>query len=255
MKINQIIYLLGIFTLSAGLNGCTWSDTEPETVADKNPKSLYADAQQSMAEGNYKRAAEILVAHNSRYPYGLYADQVNLDLLYCYYKNEENTKGLQVADRFINVNPAHKDLDYVYYIRGLILMQMDTDLLHSIFAIDRYDRDPAYSEEAFRDFGFIVNQMPSSKYASDAKIRMLYLKNRLAKYYLSVAQYYYDRRAYVAAANRTKKIIDSFYDTTSAEDAIEIMIKSYQKLGLTDMEREAKKLMKLNFPKNSLATN
>jgi outer membrane protein assembly factor BamD len=255
MKLHHIIHLLCVLTLSAGLNGCTWSDTDPDNVEDKSPKKLYADAQERMAKGDYKRASEILVAHNSRYPYGLYADQVNLDLMYCYYKDEKNDKALQVTDRFININPAHKDLDYVYYIRGLVLMQMDSDLLHSIFAIDRYDRDPAYSEEAFRDFGFIVNQMPNSKYASDAKVRMLYLKNRLAKYYLSIAQYYYDRRAYVAAANRTKKIIDSFYDTTSAEDALEIMIKSYQKLGLSDMEREARKLMKLNFPQNSLASN
>ncbi|MBQ8707799.1 MAG: outer membrane protein assembly factor BamD [Succinivibrionaceae bacterium] len=254
MKLNRNIFrFLAVLAMSVGLGGCTWSDTDPDTVEDKSPKQLYADAQASMAEGDYKRAAEILLAHSSRYPYGLYSDQVNLDLIYCYYKNEDNTKGLQTADRFINANPTHKDLDYVYYMRGLILMQMDSDLLHSIFAVDRYDRDPEYTEEAFRDFGFIVNQMADSKYAPDAKVRMLFLKNRLAKYYLAIAQYYYDRRAYVAAANRSKKLIDSFYDTTSAEEALEIMIKSYRKLGLIEMETEARKLMALNFPKNSMA--
>jgi outer membrane protein assembly factor BamD len=251
MKLNRTLCLLA--ALAAGLGGCSWSDTKPDSVEDKSPRQLYTDAQASMAEGDYKRAAEILQAHNSRYPYGELSNQVNLDLMYCFYKNEDNEKGLQTADRFINANPSHRDLDYVYYIRGLILMQMDTDLLHSIFNVDRYDRDPAYSEEAFRDFGFIVNQMEDSKYAPDAKVRMLYLKNRLARYYLSIAEYYFNRRAYVAAANRSKKIIDSFYDTASAEDALEIMIKSYSKLGLTDLEHEARKLMTANFPDNMLA--
>ncbi len=254
MKLKSLFCLIGTLSLVLSLNGCTGSDTSPDSVEDKSPKQLYADAQAKMAEGDYKRAAEILLAHNSRYPYGIYSNQVNLDLMYCYYKDEDNTKGLQTADRFLNTNPTHKDLDYVYYIRGLILMQMDTDLLHSIFAVDRYDRDPEYAEEAFRDFGFIVKQMPESKYVADAKIRMLYLKNRLARYYLSIAQYYYDRRAYVAAANRSKKLLDSFYDTASAEDALEVMIKSYEKLGLSDLEAEARKLMALNFPNNRMAT-
>ncbi len=245
--------LLMTLSLTFCLEGCSWNDPVPDSVEDKSPKQLYEEAQTKIRTSDYQRASEILEALNSRFPYGQFSDQTNLDLIYCYYKNNENTKGLQTADRFINANPTHKDLDYVYYMRGLILMQMDTDFLHSLFAIDRYDRDPTYAEEAFRDFGFIVNQMGDSKYAPDSKIRMLSIKNRLAKYYVSVAQYYFDRRAYVAAANRSKKIIDSFYDTVHAERALEIMINSYNKLGLYDMENNARHLMYLNFPSNTLA--
>ena len=133
-------------------------------------------------------------------------------------------------------------------------MQQDTDLLHTIFGVDRYDRGPSYAREAFKDFNYIITLMPNSKYAPDAKIRMLSLKNRLARQELAIAQYYYDRRAYIAAANRGKKFLDTFYDTKYAEDILEIMIKSYGKLKLTDMEREARNLMALNFPENSMAT-
>lgn len=252
-KVRLISSLLMSLLLGFNISGCSWNDPTPDSVEDKSPKQLYEESQLKIKEGDYKRAAEVLEALNARYPYGQLSDQTNLDLIYCYYKNNDNTKGLQTADRFINANPTHKDLDYVYYMRGLILMQLDTDFLHSLFAVERYDRDPTYAEEAFRDFGFIVNQMKDSKYAPDAKIRMLSIKNRLAKYYVSVAQYYYDRRAYIAAANRTKKIVDSFYDTVHVEKALEIMILSYQKLGLYDMENDARHLMYLNFPSNSLA--
>lgn len=254
-KFHLVSSLFIALSLICSLGGCSWNDPVPDSVEDKSPKQLYDDAQVRISEGDYKRAAEILEALNSRYPYGQLSEQTNLDLIYCYYKAEENTKGLQTVDRFINANPTHKDLDYVYYMRGLILMQLDTDFLHSLFAVDRYDRDPTYAEEAFRDFGFIINQMGDSKYAPDSKIRMLSIKNRLAKYYISVAKYYYDRRAYIASANRSKKIIDSFYDTVHAEQALEIMIKSYNKLGLYDLENDARHLMFLNFPENSLARN
>lgn len=244
-----IIVILGLLSL----NGCSWDDTTPDSVDDKSPQVLYTDAQNKMKEKNYGRAAEILTALDARYPYGGYSTQVLLDLIYCYYKDGDNIKGIQIADRFIKANPTHKDLDYVYYMRGLLLMQQDTDLLHSIVGIDRYDRDPSYAKEAFRDFGFIVNQMEDSRYATDAKLRMLSLKNRLAKQEVTIAQYYYDRRAYLAAANRGKKFLESFYDTVHAEKILEIMVLSYKELGLADLEYSTRKLMALNFPENSLA--
>lgn len=245
--------VLLVIPMSVMLSSCSWNDTEPESVEDKSPVALYEDAQNAMRDQDYKKASEILVALDARYPYGGYSTQVQLDLIYCYYKDEQNVKGIQVADRFIKANPTHKDLDYVYYMRGLILMQQDTDLLHTIFGVDRYDRDPSYAKEAFRDFNFIITLMPNSKYAPDAKIRMLSLKNRLARQELAVAQYYYDRRAYIAAANRGKKFLDSFYDTKYAEQILEIMINSYSRLKLTDMENEARNLMSLNFPENRMA--
>ena len=176
--------------MSVMLSSCSWNDTEPESVEDKSPVALYEDAQNAMRDQDYTKASEILVALDARYPYGGYSTQVQLDLIYCYYKDEQNVKGIQVADRFIKANPTHKDLDYVYYMRGLILMQQDTDLLHTIFGVDRYDRDPSYAKEAFRDFNFIITLMPNSKYAPDAKIRMLSLTNRLARQELAVAPYY-----------------------------------------------------------------
>lgn len=252
IKLLQKALIIVPFSLL--LTACSWNDTEPESVEDKSPTALYEDAQNAMRDQDFNKASQILVALDARYPYGGYATQVQLDLIYCYYKDQENTKGIQVADRFIKANPTHKDLDYVYYMRGLILMQQDTDLLHTIFGVDRFDRDPVYAKEAFRDFNFIITLMPNSKYAPDAKIRMLSLKNRLARQELAITQYYYDRRAYIAAANRGKKFLDSFYDTKFAEDILELMIKSYQKLNLTDMEQEARNLMALNFPENSMAS-
>ena len=159
--------VLLVIPMSVMLSSCSWNDTEPESVEDKSPVALYEDAQNAMRDQDYKKASEILVALDARYPYGGYSTQVQLDLIYCYYKDEENVKGIQVADRFIKANPTHKDLDYVYYMRGLILMQQDTDLLHTIFGVDRYDRDPSYAKEAFRDFNFIITLMPCCRLKTD----------------------------------------------------------------------------------------
>lgn len=254
-KLSPLTGLICSMAMAFGLSACSWNSTPttPDTVEDMSPKNLYNLAQDKINEGEYMRASELLLALNTRYPYGQYANQSLLDLIYCYYKDEQNTKALQIADRFIVNNPTHKDLDYVYYMRGLVLMQQDTYLLHSLFMMDRSDRDPSYAEEAFRDFNFIVERMGKSKYAADAKLRMLFLKNRLARYHLSIAQYYFNRRAYIASANRAKRILDSFHDTEFAEKALEIMIESYQNLNLPDMEAEAKELMALNFPDNRLA--
>ena len=244
--------LLPLTLVLALLAGC--SSTDKEKVPDEPPEKLFQQAQEKLDSGNYNKAVELLEALDSRYPFGPYSTQVQLDLIYAYYKDGDTAHAIANIDRFLRLHPTHKDVDYVYYMRGLTNMQADYNFFHHTFGMDRSDRDPSYARQAFRDFKVVLNNYPQSQYAADSHARMVSLKDRLAKYDLSVADYYWRRGAWIAAANRAKGIVENFSDSPSTEAALEIMVKSYDKLEMSDLSRNARKVLAANYPNNELLT-
>ncbi|WP_116475040.1 outer membrane protein assembly factor BamD [Zobellella maritima] len=228
------------------VTGC--SSTKKDLVPDEPPEVLYQDAQKRLQSGNFFRAAELLEAMDSRYPFGPYSNQVQLDLIYAYYKLDDTARALANIDRFIRLNPNHPSVDYAYYMRGLTNMSADYNFIQNLFNIDRADRDPAYARQAFADFRQLLRQYPDSVYAADAQARMIGLKNRLAKHDLTVAQYYIKRGAWLAAANRAKYVVQTYPDTEMMKPALEIMAEAYSTLGLTEMANNAKAVLRANFP-------
>lgn len=243
--------LLPLTLLLALLAGCSSSDKDK--VPDLPAEKLYQQAQDKLNDSNYASALELLEALDSRYPFGPYSSQVQLDLIYAYYKNGDTVHALANIDRFLRLNPTHKDVDYVYYMRGLTNMQADSNTFHRIFRIDRSDRDPSYARQAFRDFKTLITKYPDSEYLADARARMVSLKNQLSKYDLAVADFYWRRGAWIAAANRGKDIVENYSDTQAVEPALEIMVKSYDKLNMTDLADHARQTLAANFPSNGLA--
>jgi len=228
--------------------GCSSSDNEEKAVlANMGAQQLYDRAKQSMEVGNFSAAAQTLSALDSRYPFGPLSHQVQLDLIYSYYKSGKNEETLATIDRFIRLNPNHSDVDYAYYMRGLTNMESDSNLFQELMNIDRTDRDPSKSRAAFEDFRRLIQQYPDSKYAADAKQRMVHIKDRLARYEIAIARFYMRRQAYVAAANRGRYVIEHF-PTTQVQQALEIMVSSYEQLGLDELRNNAMKTLKLNYP-------
>ncbi|QCG49416.1 outer membrane protein assembly factor BamD [Aeromonas schubertii] len=246
-KKSRLLLSLALATVMA--TGC--SSTKPK-VPDEPPEVLYQKARLKLDAGNYTNAVELLEALDSRYPFGAYSTQVQLDLIYAYYKQDDNAQAIANIDRFIRLNPAHKNIDYVYYMRGLTNMAADYNFFQDLMGIERDDKDPAYARQAFRDFKLLIQNYPDSQYAADARARMIGLKNRLAKYDLSVAEYYVRRGALVAAANRAKQLVEEFPDTPQTEQALEIMVKSYDHLKLPEMARHAREVLAKNYPDNRL---
>ena len=234
------------------LTGCSSSESEEEKIvlANMGAQQLYDRASEIMEVGNFSAAAQTLSALDSRYPFGPLSHQVQLDLIYSYYKSGKIDETLATVDRFIRLNPNHSDVDYAYYMRGLTNMESDSNLFQELLTIDRSDRDPSKSRQAFEDFRRLIEQYPNSKYAPDAKKRMLHIKDRLARYEIAIARFYMRRQAYVAAANRGRYVIEHFPDTTQVKDALEIMVSSYEQLGLDDLRLNAMKTLKLNFPES-----
>lgn len=236
------------------LAGCSSSDEESDldVVPDKSAQALFVDARNSLDNGLYQKAIQILSAIDSRFPFGPISHQVQLDLIYAYYKVGDSAQGIALTDRFLRLNPNNPNTDYVYYMRALINLSTEENLFQDIAGIDRSDRDPTASRDAFNDFKRIITDFPDSKYAADSRKRMIEIKSRLAKYELSVARFYLKREAYASAANRGRYIIEYFAPSPELEPALEIMIECYDKLGLVDLKKNALQVLAANYPNNSL---
>ncbi|MBJ7224007.1 MULTISPECIES: outer membrane protein assembly factor BamD [unclassified Brenneria] len=241
---TRMKYLVAAATLSLALAGC--SSNSKDAVPDSPPSELYATAQQKLQDGNFRAAITQLEALDNRYPFGPYSQQVQLDLIYAYYKSAELPLAQASIDRFLRLNPTHPSVDYVLYMRGLTDMALDDSALQGFFGVDRSDRDPQYARMAFRDFSRLIQSYPNSQYATDANKRLVYLKERLAKYELSVAQYYTKRGAYVAVVNRVEQMLRDYPDTKATKDALPLMENAYRELQLAAQADKVAKIIAAN---------
>ena len=230
------------------LAGCASGPDDDLEIDNRGADELYKSAKQSLESGNFNVAATTLSAIDSRYPFGPLSHQVQLDLIYAYYKSGKTEQTLATIDRFIRLNPNHADVDYAIYMRALTNLDVDSNLFQELVGIDRADRDPSKSREAFEDFRRLIEKYPDSKYAADSKKRMVFIKNRLARYEIIIARFYMRRQAYVAAANRGKYVLEAFPDTDQVQQALEIMVECYDQLKLDTLKANALKTLRLNFP-------
>ncbi|MEZ8029790.1 hypothetical protein A1OW_23320 [Enterovibrio norvegicus] len=239
MKCLTLSSLLALSLLA----GCSSTD---EIVPDIPPSELYQEAQVSLNEGSWNTAIERLEALDSRYPFGAYSEQVQLDLIYVYYKNDDLALGEATIDRFMRMNPGHPEMDWVLYMRGLTNMAQDRSFLHDLLNVDRSDRDPEPSRRAFSDFRRLLDRYPNSEYAADAQKRMVALKNRLADYELATADFYVRREAWIAVINRCQELQRDFPDTLAAKKSLPLMLKAYEELKLDVPAERTRELIQLN---------
>ncbi|MGJ8693708.1 MAG: outer membrane protein assembly factor BamD [Thalassotalea sp.] len=241
-----------LIALVLGLSACSSTGDDIEKVPDRSAQSLFVEARSHLDKGMYQKAIQVLSAIDSRFPYGPISHQVQLDLIYAYYKSGDTAQGVALTERFLKLNPDHPSIDYVYYMRGLIRLSEEKNLFQEFAGIDRTDRDPKPALNAFNDFKTILSDFPESKYAADARQRMVGIKSRLAQYEIKVARYYMKREAWASAANRGRYIVEYFAPIAEMEEALEIMIECYSQLGLNDLLTNAKQVMAVNYPKNKL---
>jgi len=209
---------------------------------------LYGEAKDAMAGKEWPKAIKYFEKLEARFPYGRFAQQAQLEVAYCHFKEGDRALAVAAADRFIKLYPNHPNVDYAYYLKGLINFNDLTGFLTNLTTPDMTDRDPKASREAFEAFKEVVTRFPESKYAADSASRMRYLVNALAQGEVHVARYYMKRTAYVAAANRAQYAIQHYPQAPAVEEAVAILVKAYDALGLTDLRDAADRVMKQNFP-------
>ena len=224
-------------------------ETKDETVGWSANK-LYTEAKVAMDERAYDTAIKYFEKLESRYPYGRFAQQAQIDMAYAYWKDNEPASALAATDRFIKLHPNHPNVDYVYYLRGLINFNEDLGLLGNISQQDMTERDPKGARESFDAFRELVTRFPESKYTPDAILRMKYLVNALASLEVHVARYYMKRQAYVAAVNRAQFALKNYPEAPATEEALFIMVKAYDLMGMNDLRDDSERVMRKNFPES-----
>jgi len=242
-----------LLAASLVLGGCGLGGDKDETIGWSAQK-LYGEAKDAMANGTWDKAIKYLEKLEARYPYGRFAQQAQLDLAYVQWKNGDRAMAIAAADRFIKLYPNHTNVDYAYYLKGLINFNDTSGLLSLIDAPDTTERDSKGTRESFEAFKELVARFPDSKYVEDATARMRFLVNSLAQYEVHVARYYMKRGAYVAAANRAQYAVRNYPQTPALEEAVYIMVRAYDSLGMTDLRDAADRVMHKNFPESKYLT-
>lgn len=206
-----------------------------------------------MDDHSYERAIKRFETLQSRYPYGRYAQQAQMEVAYAYYKQGEAAPAIAALDRFIKQFPNSDSLDYVYYLKGLINFNENINsLFGTVFMQDPAERDPAALRDSFDAFKELVTRFPNSRYSADARIRMQYLLITLSKHEIAVASYYLRRGAYVAAVNRSQDVLKYYPNTPQTRDALQIMVQAYRRLGLNDLSQDTQRILETNIAKDGI---
>jgi outer membrane protein assembly factor BamD len=225
-------------------------DDDDDVDADINATEqlLYRNVQRSLRAGNYQQAVEDLGRLEARFPFGRYAEQAQLELIYAHYMGYNPEAARDAADRFIRLHPQHPNIDYAYYLKGLASYNKNRSILDRLFSTDLSKRDMTAAQEAYADFSILLSRYPDSPYAPDARQRMLYLRNLLAASELNIANFYMERGAHIAAANRARFIIENYSKADAVPDALAILVEANYKLGLEDAANDALEVLAVNFP-------
>jgi len=213
-----------------------------------NDAKFHQEAKAALDDKNYPKVIKLYEALEARYPFGDYAAQAQLNVAYAYYKNDDPEAALAAADRFIKVNPRNPNVDYAYYLKGLVNYNRGIGFLDRFLPTDASQRDPGNAKDAYDNFQELIQRFPQSKYVPDARLRMVALRNNMAMYEVHVADFYMRRKAYVAAVNRANHIIKEYQRTPAVPHALQIMQEAYSQLGMDDLAADAERVFKLNYP-------
>lgn len=243
--------LLSILCLTL-LAGCAATNNNPAEKYAKVPeKKLFQRAVLDMSSRHYHDAVEKFEALNARYPYGDYAEKGQLYIIYAYYKSDQVPEALLSADRYIHVHPQNTHVDYAYFMKGVLNYQQNLGIFDKYFAVNLASRDLSAAHASFIDFTVLVNDYPKSVYRNPAIEYMTYLRNLMASQQQQIAQFYFDRQAYLAAIERANIIISQYQGAPAVQGAVEIAEQSYAKLGLNDLAQTYQKLWQKNFSDNN----
>lgn len=234
--------------MSLTLTGC--SSVPEDKTAGWSPNKIYAEAKDELNSGGYDRAVVLFEKLEGRAAGTPLAQQAQIDKAYAHYKAGEMAQGVATLDRFVKLHPSSPALDYALYLKGIINFNDDLGLFSSITRQDLSERDQKAAKESFESFKELVTRFPESRYSPDASQRMTYILNSLAQYEVHVARYYFNRAAYVAAINRAQIAIADYQGAPALEEALFIMVKSYEALGMPQLRDDIQRVLLKNYPQS-----
>ena len=246
-----------VVALAAGaviVAGCHGLPEKTDETATWNNGKLYSEAQDALTGGDFGKCAKYFENLEGRDPFGHFAQQAQINVAYCNWKDSETASADAAIDRFIKLHPDHPDIAFAYYLKGMIHFNDDLGLFGRFSGEDMSVRDPKSLRESYDAFKVVVDRYPQSKYAPDAAQRMRYIVNALASHEVHAADYYYRRGAYVAAINRAQLAIREYRNAPATEDALHIMMMSYARLDQPQLENDTKRVLAATFPDSPYVT-
>jgi len=235
-------------SLVLALAGC--SSTPVDATSGWSPSKIYTEAKDEVAAGAYDKAIVLFEKLEGRAAGTPLAQQAQLDKAYAHYKSGEQAQALATIERFLKLHPASPALDYALYLKGIVNFNDDLGIFSAITRQDLSERDQKAAKESFESFKDLITRFPQSRYSPDASQRMAYIVNSLADYEVHVARYYFARGAYVAAINRAQVAVSDHQNTPSVEEALLILVKSYDALGMTQLRDDAQRILANNYPQS-----
>ncbi len=247
--------LIITFSLLSGACGWFGDDEKDEFAGLTTEEQFYRRALEQLNSSNFRGSIATYQALESRFPFGRFAAQAQVEIVYAYYRNGDSEAARAAADRFIRLHPENENIDYAYYMKGLSSFTDDRGLINRFLPVDPTKRDPGRARESFADFSQLLALYPDSPYAADARARMVFLRNNLAAYEIHVANYYLERRAYVAALRRGQYVVENFQGTPAVADGVAVMVECYLRLGLNELADTSLVLLRENYPDHASIDN
>lgn len=254
MRALNTLRIVALATAAAILAGCGGLPEKTDETAAWHTDKLYSEAKDALDGGDWSKCAKYYETLEGRDPFGRFAQQAQMNVAYCSYRNNDTDAANEAVDRFIKLHPDHPNIDYAYYLKGLINFNDDLGLFGRFSGQDLADRDPKALHDSYDSFKQIVDRFPQSRYAPDSAQRMRYIVNALATHEVHAAQYYYKRGAYVAAVNRAQTALQTYQGAPATEDALEVMIDSYRALGETRLADDSRRVLAATFPDSAYIT-
>jgi outer membrane protein assembly factor BamD len=243
---------LAALLLASALSGCgLFKDYDDET-RNWTAEQFYKTAKEELDNNSWDAAIKNYEKLEAKFPFGRYAQQAQLEVAYAYYKQGETAQCISALEKFVKLHPNHPSVDYALYLKGLANFKEDLGVFQNVAKQDLADRDPKSARESFETFKDLITRFPESRYANDSRERMIYLVEALARHEIHVARYYITRGAYLAAANRAQDAIIRFPNSPTHKEALEVLVESYDRMGMAALRDDAKKVLARNFPDDAL---
>ena len=234
--------------LALAVSGCAWFGDKADPKKEWTAEQFYKAAKEELDNRNWDASAKLYEQLESKFPYGRFAQQAQIESAYAYYKLGETAQAVAATEKFVKLHPNHPNVDYALYLKALANFKEDLGPFARFIKQDLADRDPKAARESFEGFKELVTRFPESRYAADSRERMAYLIEALARHELNVAKYYLARGAYLAAANRAQDAITRFPNSPVHREALDIMIEAYDRMGMAELRDDARKVLAKNFP-------
>lgn len=248
------LFALVALALTFALSACSLLPKQIDETKSWSAPKLYSEARSEAQAGNYEKAIKYYEKLETRYPFGVYAQQAQMEVAYAHYRDDEPALALVATERFIKLHPNHPNVDYIYYLRGLASFNDRVGWLNYFSKEDVTERDSKAAQDAFDSFKLLMTRFPDSKYAPDALLRMKYLLNTLAQYEVHVANYYFRRGAFLASANRAQRAVKKYPDAPAIEEALYVMVRAYDRLGMNELRDDADRVFRKSFPQSVYLT-